>query len=64
MARKQLTEEEKNQIRNSLIETRLRRQNQVIKVFELKVNCHQTNKETYKKLKNYFGKINFLFFIC
>lgn len=54
MARKQLTEEEKNQIRNSLIETRLRRQNQVIKVFELKVNCHQTNKETFKKLKNYF----------
>ena len=54
MARKQLTEKEKNQIRNSLIETRLRRQNQVIKVFELKVNCHQTNKETFKKLKNYF----------
>ena len=54
MARKQLTEEEKNQIRTTLIETRLRRQNQVIKVFELKVNCHQTSKETFNKMKNCF----------
>lgn len=54
MARKQLTEEEKNQIRTTLIETRLRRQKQVIKVFELKVNCHQTSKETFNKMKNCF----------
>lgn len=43
------TLEEKQKIKNSLIETRERRKNQSIKVIELKINCHQTSKETFKK---------------
>lgn len=39
------TLEEKQKIKNSLIETRERRKNQSIKVIELKVNCRQTSKE-------------------
>ena len=44
------TLEERQKIRNSLIETRERRKNQSIKVIELKVNCHQISKETFKKM--------------
>lgn len=47
MARKQLTEQEREQIRNSIIETRLRRKSQILKVFELKVNCHQIKKKKF-----------------
>lgn len=54
MARKFLTEEERQKIRNSLKATRERRQNQSIKVVELKVNCHQTSKETFARMNNYF----------
>ena len=54
MARKFLTEEERQKIRNSLKATRERRQSQSIKVVELKVNCHQTSKETFAKMNNYF----------
>ena len=54
MARSQLTEERKIKIRNSLKATRERRKNQSIKVIELKVNCHQTSKETFAKMNNYF----------
>ena len=48
------TLEEKQKIKNSLIETRERRKNQSIKVIELKVNCHQTSKETFKKMNFVF----------
>ena len=44
------TLEEKQKIKNSLIETRERRKSQSIKIIELKVNCHQTSKETFKKM--------------
>ena len=44
------TLEERQKIKNSLIETRERRKSQTIKVIELKVNCHQTSKETFKKM--------------
>ena len=54
MARSQLTEEERQKIRDSLKATRERRQNQSIKVIELKVNCHQTSKETFAKMNNCF----------
>lgn len=54
MARKQLTDTEREQIRQSLVATRNRRKNQILKVFELKVNCHQTSKETYDKMKQCF----------
>lgn len=54
MARKQLTDPEREQIRQSLAATRERRKNQILKVFELKVNCHQTSKETYDKMKQCF----------
>ena len=54
MARSILTEEEKQKIRDSLKATRERRQNQSIKVIELKVNCHQTSKETFAKMNDCF----------
>src|SRR5574344_1352692 len=41
-------------IRQTLIETRKRRQNQILKVYELKVNCHNTSKEDYNKLNKLF----------
>ena len=37
-------------IKQSNIETRLKRKTQVLKVFELKINCHHTSKETFQKL--------------
>ena len=54
MSRSILTEEERQKIRNSLKSTRERRQNQSIKVIELKVNCHQTSKETFAKMNSCF----------
>lgn len=60
MARKQLTDEEREQIRKSLVETRERRKTQIIKVFELKVNCHQTTKETFAKMNDYFKQAKWI----
>jgi putative transposase len=60
MARKQLTEEEKQTIRDSLNATRERRKNQSIKIFELKVNCHQTSKETFTKMNNFFKQAKWI----
>ena len=42
------------QIKQTLKETHERRKTQIIKVFELKVNCHHTSKETFKKLNEMF----------
>ena len=42
------------QIKQTLKETHERRKTQTIKVFELKVNCHHTSKETFKKLNDMF----------
>ena len=50
MARKQLSEEERQKIKDSLNATRERRKAQTIKVIELKVNCHQTSKEIFAKM--------------
>ena len=54
------TLEERQKIKNSLIETRERRKNQSIKVFELKVNCHQTSKETLKKMDFVFTQAKWI----
>ena len=49
-----MTDSEREQIRRSLVETRERRKTQILKVFELKVNCHQTSKQTFDKMKTCF----------
>src|SRR5574344_2363391 len=54
------TLEEKQKIKNSLIETRERRKNQSIKVIELKVNCHQTSKETFQKMNFVFTQAKWI----
>ena len=60
MARSILTEEERQKIKDSLIATRERRKSQLIKVIELKVNCHQTSKETFAKMKEYFKQAKWI----
>ena len=47
------------QIKQTLLETRERRQNQILKVYELKVNCHHTSKESFEKLNYLFTQIEF-----
>lgn len=42
------------QIKQTLLETHERRKLQTIKVFELKVNCHHTSKEDFKRFNEYF----------
>lgn len=42
------------QIRQTLIETQKRRQNQILKVYEVKVDCHHVSKEDFKKLNHLF----------
>lgn len=54
------TLEEKQKIKNSLIETRERRKNQSIKAIELKINCHQTSKETFKKMDFVFTQAKWI----
>lgn len=54
MSRKELSLEERQKIKDSLRATKERRKVQTIKVFELKVNCHHTSKETFKKLNECF----------
>lgn len=41
-------------ISQGLLETRMRRQTQTLKVYELKVNCHSTSKEDFAKFQNMF----------
>ena len=54
MARKKLSEAERQQIRNTLQKTRERRKAQNIKIIELKIDCHKISKEKLNKLKNFF----------
>jgi hypothetical protein len=42
------------QIRQTLLETQKRRQNQILKVYEVKVDCHHVSKEDLKKLNHLF----------
>ena len=48
------------QIKLALLETRERRQNQILKVYELKVNCHHTSKESFKKLNYLFTQTKWI----
>ena len=48
------------QIRQTLIETRKRRQNQILKVYELKVDCHHTSKEDFRKLSGLFREAKWI----
>ena len=48
------------QIKQTLLETRERRQNQILKVYELKVNCHNTSKEDFKKLNYLFTQTKWI----
>ena len=48
------------QIKQTLKETHERRKTQTIKVFELKVNCHHTSKETFKKLNEMFKQAKWI----
>ena len=41
-------------IKQTLLETRERRKNQILKVYELKVDCHHISKEAFKKLSFMF----------
>ena len=47
-----MTKNEK--IKRSILETHEKRKSQILKVFELKVDCHHTSKETFKKLADVF----------
>ena len=52
------------QIKQTLKETRERRKTQTIKVFELKVNCHHTSKEDYKKFNEMFKQAKWIINDC
>ena len=48
------------QIKQTLLETRERRQNQILKVYELKVNCHNTSKDDFRKLNFMFTQTKWI----
>src|SRR5574344_2160843 len=48
------------QIKQTLLETRERRKTQTIKVLELKVNCHHTSKEDFKRFNEYFKQAKWI----
>jgi len=48
------------QIRQTLLETQKRRQDQILKVFELKVDCHHISKEDLKKLYHFFTETKWI----
>ena len=52
------------QIKQTLKETRERRKTQIIKVFELKINCHHTSKEDYKKFNEMFKQAKWIINDC
>lgn len=47
-------------IKQSISETRQKRHNQILKVYSLKVNCHHTSKEDYKKLSEWFREAKWI----
>jgi|WetSurMetagenome_2_1015567.scaffolds.fasta_scaffold01346_21 putative transposase len=48
------------QIRQTLRNTSLKRKTQTVKVFELKVDCHHTSKEDFKKLSGLFREAKWI----
>lgn len=61
MSRKELSLEERQKIKDSLRATKERRKVQTIKVFELKVSCRHTSKETFKKLNECFKQAKWVY---
>ena len=61
MSKTSVSLEERQKIKDSLKATKERRKTQTIKVFELKVNCHHTSKETFKKLNNCFKQAKWVY---
>ena len=61
MSRASVSLEERQKIKDSFKATRERRKTQVIKVLELKVNCHHTSKEIFKKLNDCFKQAKWVY---
>ena len=57
MSKTSISSEERQKIKDSLKATKERRKIQTIKVFELKVNCNHTSKETFDKLNKCFKQL-------
>ena len=55
------SQEKKNKIKATLQETKLRRQLQICKVFELKLDASHLNREEKEKLKMYFVEAKWLY---
>ena len=60
MSKTSISLEERQKIKDSLKATKERRKTQTIKVFELKVNCHHTSKEDYKKFNEMFKQAKWI----
>ena len=52
---------ERQKIKDSLKSTKERRKTQIIRVFEMKINCHHTSKETFEKLNNCFKQAKWIY---
>ena len=61
MSKTSVSLEERQKIKDSLKATKERRKTQTIKVFELKVNCHHTSKEVFKKLNGCFKQAKWVY---
>ena len=61
MSKTSISLEERQKIKDSLKATKERRKTQMLKVFELKVNCHHTSKETFKKLNDCFKQAKWVY---
>lgn len=61
MSKTSVSLKERQKIKDSLKATKERRKVQTIKVFELKVNCHHTSKETFKKLNDCFKQAKWVY---
>ena len=53
-----MTKNEK--IKQSILETHEKRKSQILKVFELKIDCHHTSKETFQKLADVFKQTKWI----
>jgi len=61
MSKISISLEERQKIKNSLKATKERRKTQIIKTLELKVNCHHTSKEIFKKLNDCFKQAKWIY---
>ena len=61
MSKTSVSLKERQKIKDSLKATKERRKVQTIKVFELKVNCHHTSKETFNKFDNCFKQAKWVY---